>query len=92
MADEFTVIAEFGIEYQGELLVGALRAHGIDAWADGSVPFDEFASIRRLVGEGIRVRVRTEDVEAARTLMAELETAAEAQAVAEAEDGASEDG
>jgi len=91
MADDFRVIAEFGMEYQGELLCGVLREHGIEAWADGGMPMDEFASIRRLVGKGIRVRVRTEDVEQARVLMAELKEAGEKQALAEAEQGGVEE-
>jgi hypothetical protein len=91
MADEFTVIAEYGVEFQAELLCGVLREHGIDAWADVMVPSDEFASVRRLIGQGVRVRVRTEDVEPARELMADLKTAAAEQAALEAEQGISED-
>ncbi len=91
MADDFKVIAEFGIEYQAELLCGVLREHGVEAWADGTAPMDEFASARRALGQGIRVRVRTEDVGQARALMAELKAAAEKQALAEAEEGATAD-
>lgn len=86
MAEEFTVIAEFGIEYQAELLCGVLREHGIEAWADGSTPMDEFASATRALGRGMRVRVRTEDVEEARAIRAELKAAAEKQALEEAEE------